>query len=144
MNGFCLRFPKHTQMLKYVQAYAAHFKLEKYIRVNSEVTSVEKEKELWRVKILNKSDEVTLSAKSNGKTFPLSRATETSIYRITFIRNALETSDLGASNGGSNLFFRSFGADLGHPKNDDFSTFALPKYAQNFEILISGKFGTNF
>jgi len=45
-------YPSHQQILSYFQAYARHFQLEKYIRLNISVLHAEKiEKERWRLSL---------------------------------------------------------------------------------------------
>ena len=53
-----------------------------------------------------------------------------SVCRTILIRNALESPDSGASNGGSNFILRHFGADMGA-----FKVAGWPRISADFEIL---------
>ncbi len=68
--------------------------------------------------------------------FQKESAVRSPVCRIILNRSALESPDLGASSGGSNLSIRTFGADLG--------TFEIAGFPQHFRLHgMSGKPATS-
>jgi len=57
-------FPHHSLVMDYMRMYAAHFNVDKHIRLNSEVVKIEKRETLWHIQYIANSRRITLISRN--------------------------------------------------------------------------------